>query len=66
MAYNNYSSRYEKPKPIPPDFLIKKWQRIGVLGSQLAMAIASDAPQEEIQRLAKNYNIMYSEAINNT
>lgn len=66
MAYNKYSSRYEKPKPIPPDFLIKKWQTIGVLGSQLAMAVASNAPQEEIIKLANQYNVLYAEAINKT
>lgn len=64
MAYSKYPSKYEKPKPLQPNDLVKKWQRVGVLGSQLAMAVASNAPQEEIQRLAKNYNIMYAEAIN--
>jgi len=64
MAYSRYPSKYEKPKPISPDFLIKKWQRIGVLGSQLAMAVASNAPQEEIIKLANQYNVLYAEAIN--
>jgi hypothetical protein len=64
MAYSKYPSKYEKPKPIPPDFLVKKWQRIGVLGSQLAMAIVSNAPQEEVIKLASQYNTLYAEAIN--
>ena len=64
MAYSRYPSKYGKPKPIPPDFLVKKWQRIGVLGSQLAMAVASNAPQEEIIKLANQYNVLYAEAIN--
>jgi len=64
MSYGRYASKYDKPKPIPPDFLVKKWQRIGVLGSQLAMAIEGNAPSEEIHKLAKQYNILYAEAIN--
>lgn len=63
MAYSKYPSKYDKPQPIPPDFLVKKWQRIGVLGSQLAMAIEGNAPQEEIHKLAKQYNTLYAEAI---
>lgn len=63
MSYSRYTSKYDKPKPIPPDFLVKKWQEIAVLGSQLAMAVVSNAPEEEIQRMANYYNIMYAEAI---
>ena len=66
MTYNKYSQKNCAPKPLEPNDLVKKWQRVAVLGSQLAMAVASNAPQEEIQRMAKYYNIMYSEAIQST
>ena len=64
MAYSKYPSKYDKPKVLTPDFLVKKWQAIAVLGSQLAMAVATNAPEEEIKRMANYYNIMYAEAIN--
>ena len=66
MAYPKRYPAYEKSKPIPPDFLIQKWQNIAVLGSRLAMAIESNAPQEEIHKLAQQYNQLYAEAISRT
>ena len=66
MAYGKYPTKYEKPKSVTADYLIIKWQSIGVLGSRLAMAIESNAPQDEINKLAKQYNQLYAEAINKT
>ena len=63
MAYSSYQNKRQPPKPLQPNDLVKKWQRVAVLGSQLAMAVVSNAPQEEIHKLATRYNIMYSEAI---
>ena len=64
MTYNKYSQKNYAPKPLEPNDLVKKWQRVAVLGSQLAMAIEGNAPSEEIHKLAKQYNILYAEAIN--
>lgn len=66
MAYGKFVPKYEKPRIVTADYLVKKWQAIGVLGSRLAMAIECNAPQEEINKLAKQYNEMYAEAINKT
>ena len=66
MAYGKYPTKYEKPKSVTADYLIIKWQSIGVLVSRLAMAIECNAPQEEINKLAKQYNQLYAEAINKT
>ena len=66
MAYSKYPSKYEKPKIVTADYLVRKWQNVGVLGSRLAMAIECNAQQNEINKLAKQYNEMYAEAINKT
>lgn len=66
MAYGKFVPKYEKPRTVTADYLVKKWQAVAVLGSQLAMAVASNAPEEEIQRMANYYNKMYAEAINKT
>ena len=66
MTYAKYVNKYEKPRIVTADYLIIKWQNIGVLGSRLAMAIESNAPQEEIHKLAQQYNQLYAEAISRT
>jgi len=66
MAYGKYPTKYEKPRIVTADYLIIKWQTIAVLGSRLAMAIESNASQEEIHKLAKQYNELYAEAIKKT
>ena len=66
MAYSKYPTKYEKPRIVTADYLIMKWQNIAVLGSRLAMAIESNAPQNEINKLAKQYNELYAEAIKKT
>jgi hypothetical protein len=66
MAYGKYPTKYEKPRIVTADYLIMKWQNIAVLGSRLAMAIESNAPQNEINKLAKQYNELYAEAIKKT
>ena len=66
MAYGKYPTKYEKPKSVTAEYLIIKWQTIGVLGSRLAMAIECNAPQDEINKLAKQYSQLYAEAINKT
>jgi hypothetical protein len=66
MSYSKYVNKYEKPRIVTADYLIIKWQTIAVLGSRLAMAIESNAPQEEIHKLAKQYNELYAEAIKKT
>ena len=66
MAYSKYPTKYEKPRIVTADYLIMKWQNIAVLGSRLAMAIEGNAPQNEINKLAKQYNELYAEAIKKT
>jgi hypothetical protein len=66
MAYGKYSTKYEKPRIVTADYLIMKWQNIAVLGSRLAMAVEGNAPQNEINKLAKQYNELYAEAIKKT
>ena len=66
MAYGKYVNKYEKPRIVTADYLIIKWQNIAVLGSRLAMAIESNAPREEIHKLAKQYTELYAEAIKKT
>ena len=51
MAYGKYPTKYEKPKSVTAEYLILKWQTIGVLGSRLAMAVEGNAPQEVIDKL---------------
>ena len=66
MAYGKYPTKYEKPRIVTADYLIMKWQNIAVLGSRLAMAVEGNAPQNEINKLAKQYNELYAEAIKKT
>lgn len=63
MAYSKYPVKYEKPRVVTADYLVKKWQTVAVLGSRLAMAIEAGATQDEIHKLAKAYNELYAEAI---
>lgn len=62
MSYSRYPKK-QQPTVLKPDFLVMKWQTVAVLGSRLAMAIVGNAPQEEVDKLAKQYNILYAEAI---
>jgi hypothetical protein len=66
MAYGKYPTKYEKPRIVTADCSIMKWQNIAVLGSRLAMAVEGNAPQNEINKLAKQYNELYAEAIKKT
>lgn len=54
---------YRDQQRIIRDDIVMEWQLLGVLGSRLAMLIDANAPKEQINQTAKEYNTRYIHAI---